>query len=129
MRAFIILLALLFKSFLIFGQPSETFTQKRFNTIKSVVQPEIIQLPDSVIFFPITGLTYIRTIPPSMISAAYTEIELWIVDAKGKVIYNNIIATKNQGDALLDADYCRYMKLQRKYLLDQRQVAYNPPIY
>src|SRR6478736_195578 len=97
-----------------------TLIQKHFNEIKQIVQPDIIQLPDSVITFPLTGLTFIRVIPANQLSGSYTEIELWIIDKTEKVIYNNVIATdKNTGQFPIDAEYCRYMKLQVNYLLHQ----------
>jgi hypothetical protein len=69
------------------GYPPPTLIQKRFNDIKRIVQPYSIHLPDSVITFPITGLT-------NVIATIHgVEIELWIIDAKGKssIILSSII--------------------------------------
>lgn len=62
-----------------------------------------------------------------MVSGAYTEIEIWIIDSKGKIIYNNITTTTpyNPGPNPFDTEYCRYMKLQSNYLLHQRHIAMN----
>lgn len=106
--------------------PPPTLIQERFNVIKRIVQPDIIQLPDSVIVFPIIGLTNILTIPGNSLSGPYTEIELWIIDAEGKMIYNNVIATRNSGYSELEIEYCRYMNLQTNYLIRQRHVAATP---
>ena len=120
MRKLLLLPALLFLSHLSFGQISYTVIQQRFNLIKVIVQPDIIQLPDSVIVYHLTGLTNIRVIPGEVLSGAYTEIELWIIDKEGKIIYNNTIATdKNNGSYPLELEYCRYMKLQSNYLRHQ----------
>lgn len=122
MKALIITTALFLLSFCSYGQTTPyTTIQLRFNLIKAIVQPDIIQLPDSAIVFPVTGLTNIRVIPGNMISGPYTEIELWIIDKEGKIIYNNTIATdKNDGRYPLETEYCRYMKLQSNYLRIQR---------
>lgn len=96
-------------------------TPEYFVGIKSVARPEIIQLPDSVITFPITGLTYIKMASPTSGTVQIAEIELWVVDAKGKIIYNTIVATSATAvkDAF-DAEYCRYMKLQSNYTRFQK---------
>jgi hypothetical protein len=107
--------------------PPPTIIQKRFNDIKRIVQPDIIQLPDSIITFPIIGLTNILTVPGNSLSGPYTEIELWIIDAKGEIIYNTIMATQNMGYSPLEIEYCRYMKLQSNYLLRQRHIASHHP--
>ncbi|MDF2454316.1 MAG: hypothetical protein K0R51_309 [Cytophagaceae bacterium] len=122
MRIVYLLPALLLVYQLSFGQTTPyTAIQLRFNLIKVIIQPDIIQLPDSAIVFPVTGLTNIRVIPGNMISGPYTEIELWIIDNEGKIIYNNTIATdKNDGSYPLETEYCRYMKLQSNYLRIQR---------
>jgi hypothetical protein len=107
---------------------SQNIVTKNFDDIKRIIQPDIIQLPDSVITFPLIGLTNIRVIPGSQLSGFYVEIELWIIDNDGKIIYDNVIATdKNTGQYPVDVEYCRYMKLQCNYLLHQRHVAsYHP---
>lgn len=124
MRAFFFLFALLLMGPLCFAQTPLNAIQMRFNMIKVIIQPDIIQLPDSAIVYPVTGLTNIRVIPGNMISGPYTEIELWIIDNDGKIIYNNTIATdKNDGSYPLEAEYCRYMQLQNNYLLHKRHLA------
>lgn len=123
MKALLLIPVLLLIHHLSFGQTPYSVIQTRFNLVKLIVQPDIIQLPDSVIVFPLTGLTNIRNIPGSMISGPYAEIELWIIDSNGTIIYNNIIATdKNNGTYPLETEYCRYMKLQSNYLLHQRHI-------
>jgi hypothetical protein len=126
MKALLVLPVLLFTYYLSYGQTQIPYTviQARFNLIKRIVQPDIIQLPDSVITFPLTGLTNIINIPGNTLSGAYTEIEMWIVDSKGKIIYNNVIATnKNNGCYPLDTEYCRYMKLQSNYMRHQHYIS------
>ncbi|MBC7488332.1 MAG: hypothetical protein H7282_16460 [Cytophagaceae bacterium] len=126
MRKLILLPALLFLSHVSFGQTPYTVIQERFNLIKVIVQPNILQLPDSIIVYPLTGLSNIRVIPGNMICGPYTEIELWIIDHEGKIIYNNTIATdKNNGSYPLESEYCRNMKLQNNYMLHQRHIAMN----
>lgn len=129
MRTLFLLPVLLLISHLSVAQmPPLTVIQQHFNVIKIILQPDIIQLPDSVIVFPLIGLTNIRVIPGNQLSGAYTEIELWIIDKEEKIIYNNVIATNtNAGQSLVDAEYCRYMKLQCNYLLHQRHIAYINP--
>ena len=123
MRPLCLLPVLVLISQLSFGQTPYSAIQMRFNLIKAIIQPDIIQLPDSVIAYPLTGLTNIRVIPGNMISGPYTEIELWIIDDEEKIIYNNTIATdKNDGSYPLETEYCRYMKLQSNYLRHQRHV-------
>jgi hypothetical protein len=119
MRKLILLPALLLLSHLSFGQTPYTVIQTRFNIIKRIVQPDIIQLPDSVIIFPLIGLTNIINVPGNMLSGPYVEIEMWIIDSKGKIIYNNVIANQNDGSHPLEAEYCRYMKLQSNYVRHQ----------
>ena len=123
MRTLFLLPALLLMSHLSFAQISYNAIQMRFNVIKAIIQPDIIQLPDAAIVYPITGLTNIRVIPGNMICGPYTEIELWIIDHEGKIIYNNTIATNtNDGSYPLETEYCRYMKLQSNYLRIQRHI-------
>jgi len=124
MKSLFLLPALFFIVHLSFGQTKYTVIQSRFNVIKMIIQPDVIQLPDSVIVFPLTGLTNIINIPANMICAAHTEIEMWVIDNEGKIIYNNLIATNtNDGSYPLDTDYCRYMKLQSNYMRIQRHMA------
>lgn len=115
MRTLLFLAFILLLHHLSFAQTPYSVVQQRFNLIKVIVQPDIIQLPDSVIAFPLIGLTNIRVIPGNSLSGAYTEIELWIIDAKETIIYNNVIGTQNEGSRLIEAEYCRYMKMQSNY--------------
>lgn len=59
MRVLLLIPVLLLIHKLSIGQTSYNVIQRRFNLIKMIIQPEIIQLPDSVIVFPLTGLTNI----------------------------------------------------------------------
>lgn len=52
-----------------------------------------------------------------MICAPHIEIEMWIIDSKGKIIYNHVIVTQsNNGCRPLDTDYCRYYLLHQRHL-------------
>ena len=92
---------------------SQTNVVNHFNRLKNIPQTEVIQLPDSVIVFPITGV--VNILPKIGQTTKYTEIELWAIDAKGTIIYNNIIATVNSGDQVVDQEYCRYLRMQGQY--------------
>ena len=98
----------------------QTLTPQQHKAIKSVCQESDIHLPDSAIVYPLAGITNIVNRANNR-EGKYAEIECWIVDATGKVIYNSvIIKAKYSRNTTMDAEYCRYMKLQNNYALHQR---------
>jgi hypothetical protein len=106
-----------------FHSYSQTPVEKRNKEIKQVYLDKITQLSDSAIVYPITGLTNITNRGAHLNGITTMGIELWIIDATGKVIYNNIVETGNRGYSVVDAEYSRYMKLQSNYLMHHSTVA------
>jgi hypothetical protein len=87
--------------------------------LKNEAQPEIIQIADSAIVYPVTGLINID-IKSSLMGETIVEVEVWVVDSKGKLVYNNIFAAKDLSEKNFDKEYMRYMSLQGKRLLKRR---------
>ena len=95
-----------------------------YNKFKSILSPKVIRLSDEEISYPIVGLTNILNTRNIMTGGTYTDIELWVIDANGKVIYSNIITTRNSGGLILDQEYSHYMHLKRNYELNQRNTVF-----
>ncbi|MDB5272872.1 MAG: hypothetical protein JWO58_1239 [Chitinophagaceae bacterium] len=83
---------------------AQSFTAK---TIKNEVINDYKQIPDSALAYPLRGLSYVKS------TYSGNEIEFWILDAKGRLIYYNIVSLmKNDRTMYMDPEYVRYMKLQ-----------------
>ena len=98
-----------------------------------MVQSDYIQLKDNEIIYPVTGMTEIHM---EIITAGggaggaggggtFAVIELWVVDAKGKIVYNNIYTINprmlSPGQMVMDEDYKKYMKRNEKELRRRRR--------
>ncbi len=107
---------------------AQTFALQHLKSCKDVFQPDYIQLRDNEIVYPVTGLTEIHM---EIITAGggaggagggglFAVIEMWIVDAKGKIVYNNIYTVNprmlSEGQMVMDEDYKKYMKRNEKEL-------------
>lgn len=98
---------------------SQSLTLSQLKALKDVSQPEIIQLEDSAIVYPVTGIINID-VKSSLMGETIVEVEVWIVDSKGKLVYNNVFAAKDLSEKNFDKEYARYMNLQGKRLLKRR---------
>jgi hypothetical protein len=121
MKKGILLCLLLMVSPVIFSQ---SLTLQQLKALKNEFQADIIQLPDSVIVYPVTGLIHID-IKNSLKGETIVEVEVWVVDAKGKLVYNTIFAGKDLTVENFDADYKRYMRMQSPQLLKRRVALIN----
>lgn len=107
----------------VYGQKS---TLAHLKACKDVFQPDYIQLRDQEIVYPVTGLTEIHM---EIITAGggaggagggglFAVIELWVIDAKGKIVYNNVYTVNprmlSEGQMVMDEDYKKYMKRNEK---------------
>jgi hypothetical protein len=111
---------------------AQTLTLEQLHYIKLIYQPDYVELPDSKIVYPVTGLTEIvmRTMTTgakgAMGGGVFADIEQWVVDATGRIVYNssymiNITSTTNTVNAF-DLAYLRYMKKNGRRLLGQRHI-------
>jgi hypothetical protein len=98
---------------------SQSLTLTQLKALKAESQPDIIQVVDSAIVYPVTGLINID-IKSSLMGETIVEVEVWVVDKKGKLVYNNIFAAKDLSEKNFDKEYMRYMSLQGKRLLKRR---------
>jgi hypothetical protein len=98
---------------------SQSLSLTQLKALKNEAQPEIIQIADSAIVYPVTGLINID-IKSSLMGETIVEVEVWVVDSKGKLVYNNIFAAKDLSEKNFDKEYMRYMSLQGKRLLKRR---------
>ena len=98
---------------------SQSLSLAQLKALKNVSQPEIIQLEDSAIVYPVTGMINID-VKSSLMGETIVEVEVWIVDSKGKLVYNNVFAAKDLSEKNFDKEYARYMSLQGKRLLKRR---------
>ncbi|MDB5272570.1 MAG: hypothetical protein JWO58_937 [Chitinophagaceae bacterium] len=122
MKKILFLSALLF---VIAQAHCQTLTPQQCKAIKDVYQESDIHLPDSSIVYPLAGITNIVNKANNR-EGKYAEIEYWIVDATGKVIYNSTITkAKYSHNTTMDTEYCRYMKLQNNYALHQRNKSHS----
>ncbi len=121
-------LLLLFCIFVSFRAFSQTVTLQHLKTCKDIFQPDYIQLRDQEIVYPVTGLTEIHM---EIITAGggaggagggglFAVIELWVIDARGKIVYNNIYTVNprmlSEGQMVMDEDYKKYMKRNEREL-------------
>lgn len=113
---------------------AQTPTLPYIKDCKNIVQPDYIQLPDKEIEYPVTGLTEIHM---EIITAGggaggagggglFAVVELWVIDAKGKIVYNNIYTVNPrmlaEGQMMMDEDYKKYMKHNEKVLRKRRNL-------
>jgi hypothetical protein len=115
---------LLVMVFLIWGTGlsySQSLNYNDLVKIKDKFIPDVIQLHDSSIVYPVTGMISIKIKQEYNPVAAkeYAEIEIWVIDATGKVVYNTIINTLGLPNQPIDKDYVTYMKHQRKNMLNR----------
>jgi hypothetical protein len=101
---------------------SQTLTLAQLKEMKNNYQPELIQVDDADIAYPVTGVVYIDT-KYSLMGESVVEVEVWIVDSKGTLVYNNVFAAKNLSEKNFDKEYMRYMMLQGKRLLNDKEHA------
>lgn len=98
-----------------------SLTLDQLKALKNQFQPEIIQVHDSVIVYPVTGVINID-IKSSLMGETIVEVEVWVVDSKGKLVYNNTFAAKDLSEKNFDHEYMRYMKMKGKKILKNRHV-------
>jgi len=130
MKKIIFLVLILFLSSCAFAQTS---TLQYIKDCKNIVQPDYIQLPDKEIVYPVTGITEIHM---EIITAGggaggaggggtFAVIEMWVIDARGKIVYNNIYTVNprmlSPGQMVMDEDYKKYMKRNEKELRKGRR--------
>lgn len=111
---------------------AQTPTFQHIKDCKNIVQPDYIQLPDKDIVYPVTGVTEIHM---EIITAGggaggaggggtFAVIEMWVIDARGKIVYNNIYTVNprmlSPGQMVMDEDYKMYMKRNEKELRKRR---------
>jgi hypothetical protein len=99
---------------------SQVLTLPQLKALKDEYQVDNIQLPDSVIVFPVTGMVSMKVMA-SLMGEVIVDVEVWVVDAKGKLVYNNVFAAKDLSTAKFDLEYLRYMKLQGRRLVKNRK--------
>ncbi|MDB5271820.1 MAG: hypothetical protein JWO58_187 [Chitinophagaceae bacterium] len=113
------------------GLQAQNYTLQSLKALKNIAQPDYIQLKDEEISYPVTGLTEIHM---EQITAGgqggaggglFAVIEYWVVDAKGKIVYNTVFTINplNASGSFVntDTDYMRYMKKNNKFLLKKRR--------
>jgi hypothetical protein len=79
-------------------------------SVKAEVINDYVQIPDSAIAYPMRGLCYV--------TAKYSgnEIEFWILDAKGRLIYYNTHnLVQNDKKMFMDPEYVRYMRMNGQH--------------
>lgn len=112
-------LFLIFVSFYSFGQ---SLTLPELKQLKNMALIDNIQVPDRKIVYPVTGLNSMKIkqeYNPMTGSTQYLEVELWLVDAKGKIVYYYTTAYKGLADQPIDLDYVRYMNIQGHRMRDR----------
>ena len=100
---------------------SQTYTLPQLKALKDVYQSDIIQVNDADISYPVTGMINID-VKSSLMGETIVEVEVWVVDSKGKLVYNTVFAAKDLSDKNFDREYMRYMNLQGRKLLKRRHV-------
>lgn len=98
-----------------------SLTLAQLKALKNEYQPDIIQIVDSAIVYPVTGIINID-IKSSLMGETIVEVEVWVVDSKGKLVYNNTFAAKDLSEKNFDQEYMRYMKMKGKKILKRRHV-------
>jgi hypothetical protein len=102
---------------------AQSLTLPELKNIKSVFIMDNVQLRDAQIVYPVTGLNAMKVkqeYNPMTGSTQYIEVELWLVDARGKVVYYYTTTTKGLADQLIDNDYVRYMNRQGHHMKYRR---------
>jgi len=93
---------------------AQSLTLSSLKHLKDIAIPDHIQVPDAQIVYPVTGLTTIKLKQEynPMGEVKYLEIELWVVDASGKVVYSYVTTSSDFKNQTVDRDYERYMNRQ-----------------
>lgn len=98
---------------------SQSLTLAQLKALKDEFQLDIVQVKDADIAYPVTGMVNIN-VKNSLMGETIVEVEMWVVDSKGKLVYNSVFAAKDLDNKNFDRDYMRYMKLQGRKLLKNR---------
>ncbi len=102
-----------------FGQ---SLTLPELKQLKNKPLMDNIQVPDRQIVYPVTGLNSMKIkqeYNPMTGSTQYLEVELFILDARGKIVYYYTTAYKGIAEQLIDTDYVRYMNIQGHRMKDR----------
>lgn len=98
-----------------YGVLGQGLTLPELRKLKITPVYDNIQVPDAQIVFPITGMTSMKVkqeYNPMSGSTQYLEVELYIVDATGRLVYAYVTTTKGDAKTIIDEDYVRYMGMQ-----------------
>ncbi|MDB5273953.1 MAG: hypothetical protein JWO58_2320 [Chitinophagaceae bacterium] len=101
---------------------AQKLTLAELKALKADYNPDIVQVKDSVIAYPVTGLIHID-IRSSLMGETIVEVEVWVVDSQGKLVYNNTFAAKNLSVTNFDVDYMRYMRMQGTQIIKRRHLV------
>ncbi len=89
---------------------------------KQVVLADYVDIPDSKIVYPVTGLVNL-TIPNSLMGETIIEVEVWVIDAEGRIVYNTVYASKSLDKISFEPGYMKYMMSQGKTILKKRRIT------
>lgn len=97
-------------------------TLESLKKTKQVVLSDYVDIPDAKIVYPVTGLVNL-TIPNSLMGETIIEVEVWVIDAEGRIVYNTVYASKSLDKISFEPGYMKYMMSQGKAILKQRRSA------
>jgi hypothetical protein len=101
---------------------AQTNTLESLKKTKLVVLPDYVEIPESEIAYPVTGMVQLG-IPTSLQGETIIEVEVWVIDARGRVVYNTVYAGKNLEKISFEPGYMKYMMSQGRAILRKRRVA------
>lgn len=95
---------------------AQVVTLEKLRACKNEVLEDYIDIPDSKIKYPITGMVYI-SLPSSLQGEVIVEVELWVIDADGRIVYNTVYAGSKLGKETFEPGYMKYMQNQGKAIM------------
>jgi hypothetical protein len=120
MRKMMFLMSLL--CFLRVSLYAQTNTLESLKKTKLVVLPDYVEIPESEIVYPVTGMVQLG-IPTSLQGETIIEVEVWVIDARGRVVYNTVYAGKNLEKISFEPGYMKYIRSQGRAILRKRRVV------
>jgi|GEM_PF-2590392 len=101
---------------------AQKITLEYLKKCKETVLSDYVDIPDSKIAYPVTGLVYL-TQPSSLMGETLIQVEVWVIDAEGRIVYNTVYASKSLDKISFEPGYMKYMMSQGKAIIRKRRSA------
>ncbi len=101
---------------------AQVVTLAKLKALKDTVLADYKDVLESEIAYPVTGMIYLSQ-PSSLMGESIVQVEVWVIDANGDIIYNTVYAGKKL-ELSFDPGYMALMMSQGK-ALKRKTALYN----